>query len=276
VTPMLSALAGVAESGMAADCDAVRVLMAAAVRLSGSMNPGQVAHMLWGVGRLAKSGVAMDAAALRAFTDAAIRVSVDMKLAQVHMSLTAFVNLAESGRAAPLDPVAVRALRDAAARVADDMTDAQRTETLAALAKLTGLGSDAGPATGARAPSGALSPSAAETTTRAAFAPNPHSLSLAAAADPWLSVLPSGKRATLELQLDAEATPRAKWEVLRRSADLDTTKARAPARRAILLRVEEEAVRLATFNICFRVWVLLRGEGGWGSIVRGEGGGVVL
>jgi hypothetical protein len=78
---------------------------------------------------------------------------------------------------------------------------------------------------------------------------------LAAAMGSWLSVLPSGKRATLELQLDAAATPRAKWEVLRKAAERDDTKVRAPARRALLyhdtgrsprsprLQVQEEAAR---------------------------------
>jgi hypothetical protein len=52
---------------------------------------------------------------------------------------------------------------------------------------------------------------------------------LAAAADPWLSVLPGGKRAKLEAQLDAAATPFDKWEVLRKAAEADDTKVRATA-----------------------------------------------
>jgi hypothetical protein len=226
-----------AKSGLDVDYDAVRVVTAAAVEGSDSMSPAGVASVLGALGRFAKSGAGVTPVSVRAFTDAAIRVSVDMDRYHVPYALTAVVNLAESGLVA-VDPLAVQALRDAAARVADDMRDEQRTDTLSALATLTGLGFDA---TGARAPSGGLSPSAAEATTPADPAPDPDSDddssgddddedeemedeemeadALAAAADSWLAVLPSGKRATLELQLDAAATVQDKWDILRRSAE---------------------------------------------------------
>jgi hypothetical protein len=244
VTGTLTAFVSMAEGGLDVDHDALRAVTEAAARFSGSMSYNQASGVLGRFGRLAKSGVAVDPVAVQVYTDAAIRASVEMKkVSQVQSLLTAFVDLAESGLVA-VDPVAVRALRDAAARAADDMRDDQRTSTLSWLEKLTASLESLQHATGARAPSGALTPSAAEATIRTAFCPDrdPH-LALAAAADSWLAALPSGKRAKLETQLAAAATQQDKWEMLRESAEDDKTKARA-ARRALLLQEAARALAL--------------------------------
>jgi hypothetical protein len=258
VTSILTGFGRLVESGFDVDHGAVRACVDAAKRSSHTAGPGQVHAMMIGFTKLTTGGLAVDPNAVRAYADALIGASDKMNRSQVHTSSTSLLSLAESG-VVDVDPVAVRALRDAAARVADDATDAQRTETLAALEKLTGLGSDASPASGARAPSGALSPSAAEATTPAAFGPDPH-LALAAAAHSWLSALPVGKRAKLEIQLDAAATPLDKWQVLKGSAEGDDTRVRAPARRALLLQVEEETLCWLRRSQRLRK---MRGSKGW-------------
>ena len=61
----------------------------------------------------------------------------------------------------------------------------------------------------------------------------------AAAVDSWLSVLPSGKRAKLEVELKAAATSRERLDVVRRSVEGDTAKARGTARRELVLLLNE-------------------------------------
>ena len=55
----------------------------------------------------------------------------------------------------------------------------------------------------------------------------------------WLSVLPSGKRAKLEVELKAAATSRQRLDVVRRSVEGDTAKARGTARRELVLLLNE-------------------------------------
>ena len=67
----------------------------------------------------------------------------------------------------------------------------------------------------------------------------------AAAVDSWLSMLPSGKRAKLEVELKASATSRERLDVVRRSVEGDTAKARETARRELVLLLNEiEAIAL--------------------------------
>ena len=57
----------------------------------------------------------------------------------------------------------------------------------------------------------------------------------------WLHALPSGKRAKMEAALSAAATPHAKWELLKASAEGDHTNARVTAKQAVLAWVLEAA-----------------------------------